>query len=247
MAEMCQSAIDKGIPEIGFTDHFDLIPEDPFSGFFKADLWWEELVRCREKFHGSLTIRAGVEIGEPHRFQTQVQTLMENYTWDYILGALHWVDGDCVFLSSYFNQPQKQAYSRYFKELQTMVVNSDINILAHIDIVKRFGYDIYGEYDSSMWENEIRYILKECANRGIALEINTSTLRRSIGVTTPSDRVLSWYLEEGGQHLVLGSDAHRVDQVGFGFDQALAVAKAAGYEHLASFESREASFHEIPT
>jgi histidinol-phosphatase (PHP family) len=246
MVEMCRSAIDKTIPEIGFTDHFDLILDDPFSGFFKADLWWEEIVRCRDMFQGSLRIRAGVEIGEPHRFQKQVQVLMENYPWDYSLGALHWIDGECVFLNSYFDQPKEQAYSRYFRELQEMVVNADINILAHFDIVKRFGYDIYGEYDSLSWEDEIRSILKECAVRGIALEVNTSTLRRSIGETTPSDMILGWFREEGGQRLVLGSDAHSVEQVGFGLDQALANAKAAGYEHLVSFESMEASLLQIP-
>ncbi|MBI5568268.1 MAG: PHP domain-containing protein, partial [Chloroflexi bacterium] len=43
MAEQCASAIAKGIPEIGLTDHFDLHPLDECSGYFKLAGWMAEI------------------------------------------------------------------------------------------------------------------------------------------------------------------------------------------------------------
>lgn len=76
MTEMCRAALERGIPEIGFSDHFDMMPEDQCYNFFQADAWWEALQGCRENFQGLLAIRAGVELGEPHRLLA-VQTLRD--------------------------------------------------------------------------------------------------------------------------------------------------------------------------
>ena len=73
MTEMCRAALERGIPQIGFTEHFDLFPHDPCYAFFQADAWWEELNQCRDAYKGSLTIRAGIELGEPHVFPKEVQ------------------------------------------------------------------------------------------------------------------------------------------------------------------------------
>ena len=43
MAEMCRSAIDKGIPEIGFSEHYDLHPGETCYDWFKPEAWFTEL------------------------------------------------------------------------------------------------------------------------------------------------------------------------------------------------------------
>ncbi len=63
MELMCLSAIEKGIPEIGFTEHYDLHPDEWPRNWFKPRPWFNELRRCRELFNGQLTIRAGLEVG----------------------------------------------------------------------------------------------------------------------------------------------------------------------------------------
>ena len=97
MTEMCRAALERGIPQIGFTEHFDLFPHDPCYAFFQADAWWEELNQCRDAYKGSLTIRAGIELGEPHVFPRDIQDLLDSFPWDYALGSLHWVDDHNVF------------------------------------------------------------------------------------------------------------------------------------------------------
>lgn len=238
MKEMCQAAIEFGIEEIGFSDHYDLIPEDPCYAFFQADAWWETLQRCREDFRGSLSIRAGIELGEPHLFQGETQKILRNYPWDYSLGSVHWVGSKTIFDPSYFKKTPEVAYRTYFREVAKMVSEADFDILAHMDVVKRYGFDIYGVYDPLQFESEIRDILSICAKRGLALEVNASPLRRPVQQIAPSPVILSWFREEGGRWVTIGSDAHHTEHVGFGLDSAMSFLRSAGFEHLTAFESR---------
>ncbi|NIS82458.1 MAG: histidinol-phosphatase HisJ family protein [Anaerolineales bacterium] len=239
MMEMCEAAIELGIFEIGFTDHLDFIPQDPCSGFLRIDAWWEEIRRCRERFNETLIIRAGIEIGEPHLFGESVQPIIDQHPWDYCLGSLHWVGEGCVFFREYFEQPSDGAYRRYFQELREMVERGDFDILGHLDVVKRYGFDVYGLYDPYAWEKEIRAVLRECVDREIALEINTATLRRSVGEPTPTEPILSWYQEEGGRWLTIGSDAHEPENIGYGLDDIVAMIRKVGFQQLARLEARQ--------
>lgn len=236
MAEMCLAAIRKGIPEIGFSDHFDLIPEDPCFAFFRADAWWHDLERCREEFSGTLRVRAGVEIGEPHRFPKAVAELISSYDWDFVLGSLHWVGDSMVFRPDYYQRSKSQAYSDYFDELILLADQSPISILAHLDVVKRYSFEHYGSYAPESHEERLRHLLRTCARRDIALEINTSTLRRPIQETSPAEKILHWFREEGGRWITLGSDAHEPDEVGSGLQNALASVLNAGFKTLAGYE-----------
>ena len=46
METMCRAALSNGMREIGFTEHYDLIPEDPCYAFLDIGAWWDELERC---------------------------------------------------------------------------------------------------------------------------------------------------------------------------------------------------------
>ena len=246
MTEMCRASIEHSILEIGFTEHFDLYPDDLSYQFFQVDVWWEELKRCRDTFRGSLNIRAGIEIGEPHLYQKAVQNMLESYPWDYILGSLHWVGTESIFGSSFLEKPEELAYQGYFQELAEMATQADFDIVAHMDIVKRYGFDIYGSYDPRPYEDEIRAVLRVCAERELTLEVNALTLRRSVGQASPSDEILAWFLEEGGTWVTMGSDAHKPEDVGSGLEQVMNSLQATGFKYLARYEARQRKPHPLP-
>jgi histidinol-phosphatase (PHP family) len=246
MEDMCMAAVKLGIPEIGFSDHFDLVPEDPCYAFFRADAWWHDLERCRAVFAGSLRVRAGIEVGEPHRFPEAVAELISNHDWDFVLGSLHWVGDTLVFHHDYYRRPRSQAYADYFQELIQLAEQSPISVLAHIDIVKRYGFEVYGPFSPESHEDELRRLLRICADRGIALEINTSTLRRPIQETSPTQKILEWFREEGGKWITMGSDAHEPEEVGFGLDIAMESIRNAGFKTLASYKRLKPSPIPVP-
>ncbi|OGO20747.1 MAG: hypothetical protein A2Z14_16670 [Chloroflexi bacterium RBG_16_48_8] len=246
MISMCRAAIEASIPEIGISEHFDLHPKDAYAGFFNADKWWEELRRCQKEFHDVLLIRAGIELSEPHCYPKAVEQLVQNYPWDYAFGALHRVGDDLVFEEAYFNRAEQTAYADYFTELQRMIQSGFFDILAHMDIVKRYGFEKYGRFDPENYEEQIRSILQTLAHRDLALELNTITLRRSIKETSPSKQILQWFREEGGQWVTLGSDAHSPEEVGLGIEKGLSLIQSSGFENLASFKRRKPKRSPLP-
>ncbi len=239
MQQMCQGALDNGITLLGFTEHYDLLPADPCYDYLDLSGWWSELERCRQRFAGELTILAGIELGEPHRHSERMRRLLSEHPWDYALGSLHWVGDQLIFGTDYFQQPADQAFTDYFAELQRMIEGAEFDILAHMDVVKRFGFDIYGEFRIERYEAEVRAVLRALADRGLALEINTSQLRRPVGQTSPARPVIKWFQEEGGRHVTLGSDAHQPDHVGHALQFAASEAQAAGFAQPSWFEQRE--------
>jgi histidinol-phosphatase (PHP family) len=245
MEAMARAAVAEGIPQIGFSDHFDPIPLDNCHDYFQPDVWWSALEACRSLFGSTLRIQAAVEIGEPHLYSEETDELLGRYSWDYALGSLHWVDEQIIFGGRYFEQPPEGAYKRYFQELQKMVAQADFDILAHMDVVKRYGYDTYGGFDPTHYEGELRAVLSTVAERGKAIEVNTSTLRRPVGETSPGSTILRWFHEEGGRHVTLGSDAHHTEHVGFGLQHALNNVKSAGFTQLTGFDQRKPYLFEI--
>lgn len=240
MEAMCRSAVEKGIPEIGFTEHYDVHPNEPNPAWLRFDDWWAEIERNRRTFEGQLIIRAGIEVGEPHLFREQTRQALARLPFDYVLGSLHWVGPQSVFSPEYFLAPMDAAFSAYFVELEHLSRAGDFDVLSHLDVASRVGYDVYGQYDPTRYEPLIRPVLQNCIDRGIALDINASALRRKAARLTPSVEILRWYREMGGERITLGSDAHRPEHLGAGLETALEVTRAAGLTHWTRFEGRRA-------
>lgn len=240
MEQMCRGAVHNGIPLLGFTEHYDLLPADPCYDYLDLTGWWQELQRCRELFAGQLTILAGIELGEPHRYADQMRRVLNEHPWDYALGSLHWVGDELIFGAEYFQRPADQAFGGYFDELRRMAETAEFDILAHMDVVKRLGFDVYGEYQVDRYEDQIRAVLRVLAKRGLALEINTSQLRRPVGESSPARPVIDWFRQEGGQYVTLGSDAHQPDHIGYALEHGAAEVQAAGFPGPVWYEKRQA-------
>ncbi len=246
MEEMCLSAVAAGVPEIGFTEHYDLHPDENPRDWLRLEPWLTELERCRARFSGSLCIRAGIEIGEPHLFQAETQAILARASFDYSIGSLHWVGRTAAFKSAFFQRPAEEAYRSYFEELERMTRIGGFDVLGHLDFPARTGFDIYGSYDAQLYESLIRPVLRNCIDRGTALDVNTSAMRKAAQVLLPGIDILRWYAEMGGERVTLGSDAHVPAQVASHLDYALDTIRAAGLQYLTRFERRRPTLIPLP-
>lgn len=246
MQHMCNGAIENGVREIGFTDHYDLHRNEECRNYLKLEPWIVELERVRAQFDGRLIIRASIELGEPHIFRKEVQAMLARYDFDYTLGSLHWVGDETIFDPQYFlSRSPKEAFTLFFEELERMTRLGGFDILSHFDVIARTAHHVYGSYDPRHHEECIRPVLKNCIEHGIALDINTKGLRTKMGLLTPNEDILRWYVEMGGERVTLGSDAHDPHNVGTGCDDALRAAQAAGLKYLTYFEKRQAKLVRI--
>lgn len=244
MSTLCEQAIALGIPEICTTEHLDPIEEDEARPrYFQPEDYFAEVARCRERYGDRVRLRTGIEVGESHRFAEEAREVTSRYPFDFVIGSLHYVGPELVLDHAYFaGKSAEEAYGAYFEEMLRMVRTGDFDVVGHLDVVKRYGFDVLGPYDPAAHGEVIREVLRVCVERGIGIEINHGSLRRPVGEPSPGLEVLRWYRELGGEILTLGSDGHRPSAVGDRLDLAAEMARAAGFTHLTSFVAREPRF-----
>jgi histidinol-phosphatase (PHP family) len=236
---MCRRAIEFGIPEIGFSEHWDVGPYENNPRFFQSETWFEEIKRLRSLFAGKLIIRAGIEVAEPHLYPRETEEILTHAPFDYVFGSVHFVGSKFIFDEAVFRaQPADEIYTEYFSEVEKMLQDADIDIVAHLDVPARTGIPIFG-YQPARYETQIRRILKQIIKRNLALEVNAGGLRKASQNLMPDPLILKWYAGMGGKRLTLGSDAHTADQLGLHLEAALQEIRAAGLSQFTQFEGRK--------
>ncbi|MHB8626828.1 MAG: histidinol-phosphatase HisJ family protein [Aggregatilineales bacterium] len=241
MADMCAEALRKHIPEIAFTEHFDRVRTGMCFEKYDADGFFRSIQECRTRFGAQgLTVKAGVEVGEIHLNRAEVDEVLSAHPYDLVLGSLHWVRGENIFERPYFQKRDPRTAARdYFAELTEMVDGGGFNIMSHMDVFKRMGFNVYHQFNIVDYEEYVRPVLAACIRRGIAPEINTSALRMPVNQTHPTVEAIRWYREMGGERLSIGSDSHNPAQLGTGLDIAIRIAKDAGFTQLTRFALRQ--------
>jgi histidinol-phosphatase (PHP family) len=238
---MCRQAVERGLPEIGFSEHWDVGPYEQRPRFFQPEPWYAELTRLRALYAGRLTIRAGIEVAEPHLYGREMAEVLKRAEFDYVIGSVHFDGPHFLFDEGYFRTGKADdIYRSYFAELERMVRAADIDIVAHLDVPARAGKPILG-YEPARYEAEIRTVLAAVIARRLALDVNAGGLRKPARILMPDPLILKWYGQMGGTRVTLGSDAHRASQVGQHLDQALQAVQAAGLEAVLRFERRASS------
>lgn len=246
MENMGARALAQGLEEIAFTDHLDIHPLDNPSDFYRPDAYFAELARCQKVFAGRLTIRAGIEIGESHRYPERVRPVLGAHPYDFVLGSVHWIGDEMPFGNQYFATHEKHpTFAGYFGEMVEMAASGEFDVVAHLDMPKREGTAVWGPFDPRAYGDEIRQILRRLIDRGKGIEINTSGWRRPNVECCPDPLILAWYHELGGEVLTIGSDAHGPEHVALFRERALDVARAAGLRWLTTFTERRATQHPL--
>jgi len=244
--EMCRRAVELDLPEIGFSEHWDVGPHEKHPRFFQPEPWFEEIERLRGLFAGQLTVRAGIEIAEPHLYPAETAEVLGRAPFDYVLGSVHFVGPNFMFDESHFRKhTADEIYGAYFAEVEAMLRSADLDAVAHFDVAARIGKPILG-YDPARYEGQIRRVLEIVIQRGLALEVNAGGLRKPARVLMPDPLIIKWYAGMGGERVTLGSDAHRVGDLGTGLEAALAAIQEAGISQVLRFERRQARLVTLP-
>lgn len=232
---MCRRAIEVGLQEIAFTEHADFEHLDSCYRYLEPAAYFEAIGAARRRYGDRLTIRAGVEVGEPHRYPDETAALLSAYPFDFVIGSLHWVDGRPTFRPEFFDgRPAEAAWRDYFDELVRLCQAGDFDVLAHLDLPKR-----HSTFDPTPYADLIRAALQSLIDRGRGIEINCSGLRYPVGEPLPGPAVVRWYRELGGEVLTVGTDAHSTSHLGDGIARGLEMAREAGFEAMTLFAQRQ--------
>ena len=252
MAATCARAVALGLPAVIFTEHVDFTPfragflpetypevaDFVTDGILTApaldvDAYLESIERCQAAFP-QLRVMTGVEVGQPHRHTAEVEDLLARGSFERVLGSLHCLpdtsagrgsnDGE-EFAEPWDLYPRYRAADvvrDYLAEIPRMMAGSQaFTAFAHIDYPIRSWPQDAEPFRVADFEEELRHALRVLAQGERALEINTRL---------PMDPViLRWWVQEGGQRVTFGSDAHKPDFVGHGLAEAGELAASMGF------------------
>lgn len=229
-------ARERGIDEIGFTEHVYYFRETreawtlPYQTercVYELDAYVDAVLEAKRQ---GLPVKLGLEVDWFPPANERLAELLAPYPWDYLLGSVHWLDGQGVDSradrGAWARWPADEVWRRYAEELGRAARSGFFDVLSHPDLAKIFG---------TRGSDERYAELAAAADDGdVALEISTAGLRKHAGELYPDERLL----QLSSAPVTLASDAHEPPTVGYEIEQAVELARRTGRETVSVFDAR---------
>ncbi|MCL2457225.1 MAG: PHP domain-containing protein, partial [Defluviitaleaceae bacterium] len=187
---------------------------------------FEKYPREYENFRGK-NVTLGLEFGMSNALFLPNKRLANSYDYDFILGAVHGVDGDDIYKVSLDSPEKLSGIDRYLIYSREMVEKYDfIDAFAHIDYVARYTKRMSDVFFYENFAESFDALLKAISERGIAFEINTSRFDEPHAKEVMFT-ICRRFRELGGRFCTIGSDAHEIKNLAFRFESAKKIAREA--------------------
>ena len=223
--QMVEAAISKGFTTIGFSSHGNAW-YDKFDSLKESDIYsyCRELKNLKQQYEGRINIFCGIE--------QDSWSLTPTTAFDYVIGSVHYIlvnkfyafldlnpDLFAFAADEYFKGDYYSLCEEYYRQVATVVQRTDCDIIGHMDLVSKFN-EKYKFFD----ENHPRYVKawQQAADTLLAtgrfFEINTGIVAKGWRSNPfPAPKIIA-YLKSGGARFVLSGDAHRIEDIGYGFE-----------------------------
>jgi histidinol-phosphatase (PHP family) len=252
-----EAAAARGVSELGFTEHLYRCVESqgPLGEFWEGeqqaelaehtaafvaedrnlslDSYVAAVVAAKDR---GLPVKLGLEVDFFPETIGAVTELLAPYPWDFLIGAVHWIGGWAIDSSgSLFGWDMKGlewTWARYFDLATELAGSGAVDVLAHVDLPKKYGKRLPAEpverYDE---------VVAAAAGSGTAVEVSSQGLRKPAAEVYPSPEFLSRF-RAADVGITLASDGHFPHEAGSGHDEVVRAALAAGYTTHLRFERR---------
>jgi histidinol-phosphatase (PHP family) len=235
-----------GIPEIAFTDHapapdgYDAANRMRLSGVPS----YQALVGMYQ-YGSAPNVILGIEADYYEGGTEFLRGWLPSQPFDIVLGSVHYIN-NWPFdhpgqVAAWSSVDVRSVWHTYFGLVAKLADTRLFDVVAHLDLPKKFGHFL-NERDLVAFAAPA---LDRVAAAGMAIEINTSGLRRQCREPYPSAALLE-LARTRGIAITFGSDAHTPSDVGSGFEQAVALARHAGYTHYSRFFGRRQTPTPLP-
>lgn len=254
----------RGLSEIGISEHSHTFIE------FK-DLYYDELLLdnsplgryqqqwlAKNKFRYSLNeylnfmnmlkekgypVKTGIEVCNFHN-QAKVQDILARYNFDYIIGSVHYLNGQGYDFSEmkyvWDTYPLYDIYACYVKEILNLCSAKLYDILGHPFNIRLFKN--FPDFDVQPLLEQVAAALRQA---NMAIDVNTGTLYRyPVAEISPYPA----FLDTARRYqlpIILSSDAHHPEDCGKYIDKAAEYAQAHGYHEVLTFTNRRAFAQEL--
>ncbi len=230
-----QKAIELGIDIYGFSEHapmdFDPKYRLPFS---QMQAYTDDVLAAKERYKNDIKILLGYEVDYlPGYMDERVLSAKV----DYLIGSVHFIDkwsfDNPEFISGYKNKDIDEIWQAYFEATEAMAKSGKFDIVGHLDLIKVFKF--MPKQDTRVLAKDALLAIKKS---NMVLELNAAGLRKPVSEIYPSQSLLE-VAYDLDIPITFSSDAHAVEQVGFGYDKVISLAKEVGYTKAVFFEQRD--------
>jgi histidinol-phosphatase (PHP family) len=246
-----ETAIARGVHEIGFTEHVYYFRQtreiwerwareyEVERCVYDLDAYCDSVVAAKD---AGLPVKLGIEVDFVGEGQQRLAEILAPYPWDFRLGSVHLVDRLAVDAQpgAWEVMTVDEVWQSYTDAVCELALSETVDVLAHLDLAKIFGRRPEPGLLAELHER----IAITVAAAGVAVEVSTAGLRKPVGELYPDAELLRACVNKGVP-VTLASDAHEPALVGADFDHAVVHARAAGCETVAVFENRTAKLEPL--
>lgn len=254
--DACSRCTALGIREIAFTNHIMLTqPDYTISPRSFVDHWMA-IQDCRERYP-QLNIRLGIEMDYYLECEDEIAGQLKYYEnligrpFDLVLGSVHEVNGSFFsnkhLAPSFFKDRDLVTLYREYFHVATRAAQCGIfDVMAHPDLIKKYTHDLTPPVAFESYRESIDPFIDALVSSGVGIEVNTKGLKLSVNEIYPSDDFLRLYLDHArirgvAPVITLGSDAHKVEDVGLYITETISSLRQLGIDHLTCFDQRQKS------
>jgi histidinol-phosphatase (PHP family) len=236
--EMAQSAQEKGLRVLGLSEHVfqmkearstldHLSLEGPLLTF---PTYIEEVRTAHQDLR--VEVRLGMEVDFIPGKNEAIQTYLQSYSWDFLIGSVHEIDGLMIEGDNKWSREEGEAlWLRYFELLREAVNSRYFSLVSHPVRMRSKNPFIPVTLDQ-----ELEQLAAEATRCNVALEINGYDI-----VTHPSlVRRLARACALHYTPISVGSDAHNPRQVAQAHPQTEAILREAGITKVRVWKQRTA-------
>ena len=249
-AVMAATALEKGLTHLGFSGHCYL-PFDP-CGIppERMEAYRRSVLHLKEEYRGRLHIFLGIE--------QDYFGGMRAEGFDYAIGSVHFLSKNgetlCVdrsreetdrIIADFFGGDPYAYAEAYFALVGEVLEVTGGDFVGHFDLIRKFDEEgrIFDETHPRYRAAVLAALERLCAKNAL-FEINTGAIARGYRKTPyPSLWILEEIRQRGGG-ILINSDCHHAPDLDCAYEQAVALAKAAGFTH--QFRPEEGGFVETP-
>ncbi len=256
--EFCEIALEKGLEEIAFTTHLDTdnAGDDCYVNVkgkrvdTRSSEWlehYEDSIRSADDEYKErgLRVRLGVEVDYIQNIDGSLPESFYSTDFDIILGSVHLIDHIAISAkgraeNAFKKYSMEDLGEKYYTQIMEAVESDLFDILAHLDLYRRYGQTFYGDGIREIWKPYIDELAKMMNRYNVGFEVNTSPLRKQQSQPMPEVNIINALKDRGVSIVTTGSDAHRPQDVGADIKRAIQLLRESGFSKISQFKKRTA-------
>ncbi|MBD3204418.1 histidinol-phosphatase HisJ [Candidatus Woesearchaeota archaeon] len=252
ISELKDVLIKKDLKQISITNHSTLPGKYSFDGdggMIKKQIrdYKKDIETLRKKLPGKI-INFGVEIDYIEGYEKYIKNYLEKFGFEFSLGSVHFIRGmwwdqtEKKFneLIETFGSVKKviQEYYRLIRKISDLKI---FDCISHFDYIKKANINNrFFSDEEEFYTREIKKTLDTLKKNNSVIEVNTSGLFAEIKEQYPSFKILKM-CQKKKIPVTLGSDAHKKEDIGKGFNHIVPELKKIGFEKIVMFNKHQKS------